>query len=68
MLTRLSDRFDQTPDGEKKVVRYGMWGTSDEIERHGKKYIVVHSDKRKKDLSFHRRCDAELYLLERVKL
>lgn len=68
MLTRLTDRFDQTPDGEKKVIRYGMCGTSDEIERHGKKYIVVHSDKRKKDLSFDRLYEAELYLLERVKL
>ena len=41
MLTRLQNRIDSGPDGEEVIIRYGMWGRSAEIERHGKKFHVV---------------------------
>ena len=64
MLTRLTDRIDATDDGEVVVRRYGMWGTTSEIEVRGKKFFVVHSNKKEKE--FKRLCDAEDYLKERL--
>lgn len=65
MLSRLTDRFEDGPDGKKiKIVRYGMCGTSTEIERRGRKWFVVHPNRKEKE--FKRRIDAELYLKELV--
>ena len=47
MLTRLTDRIEEGPDGkEVKVIRYGMWGTNAEIERHGRKFVVIRKGKK----------------------
>lgn len=63
MLSRLTDRFEEGPDGEKiKIVRYGLWGTTSEIERRGRKWFVVHPNKKEKQ--FKSREEAELYLEE----
>ena len=48
MLTRLADRVEKCKDGKPvKVIRYGMWGTNAEIERHGRKFVVVRNGKEK---------------------
>ena len=59
-LTRLEDRFEDGPDGQIRVIRYGMWGTTSEIEGRGKKFTVVHPNKSKKE--FKRLVDAQEYL------
>lgn len=47
MLTRLSDRVEKGKDGKPvKVIRYGMWGTNAEIERHGRKFVIVRKGKK----------------------
>ena len=47
MLTRLTDRVEKAKDGTPvKVIRYGMWGTNAEIERHGRKFDVVRKGKK----------------------
>ena len=62
MLTRLTDRIEEGPDGkEVKVVRYGMWGTNAEIERHGRKFNVIR--KGKKLESFRILEEAEQYMI-----
>jgi len=66
MLTRLTDRIEEGTDGKQaKVVRYGMWGTTSEIERRGRKWFVVHPNKKEKQ--FKNRAEAELYLQEYMK-
>ena len=61
MLTRLTDRIEEGSDGKQvKVVRYGMWGTNAEIERHGRKFEVVR--KGKKLESFRTREEAEQFM------
>lgn len=63
--TRLTDRIEsEGPDGGEVVVRrYGMWGTSSEIEVRGKnKYFVVHPNKKEKN--FRTLAEAEKYLEE----
>lgn len=66
MLTRLSDRIDCKPDGgEIRVVRYGMWGAMSEIERRGRKWFVVHQNKKEKE--FKSLAEAEIYLTEIVR-
>ena len=62
MLTRLTDKIESGPDGEEVIIRYGMWGTTAEIERRNGKFFVVHKNKRKE--TFDRLHDAELYLKE----
>lgn len=45
MLTRLSDRYEVGQDGQKlRIIRYGMWGSTSEIEKRGKKYVIVHKN------------------------
>lgn len=61
MLTRLTDRIDIAADGsETLIVRYGMWGTMSEIERRGRKWFVVHPNKKEKQ--FKNRTEAEQYV------
>ena len=62
MLNRLTDRIESGPDGEYVVARFGMWGVSAEVERHGRKWFVVHPNKAKKE--FKRKVDAEEYMQE----
>ena len=65
MLTRLTDRIDVDPDGGEMVVkRYGMWGTTTEIEVRKRKYVMVFPNKKEK--TFKRLIDAELYLKEKL--
>ena len=64
LLTRLSDRVDTDPDGGQLVVRrYGMWGTNTEIEIRKRKVVMVFSNKKEK--TFKRLVDAELFLKEK---
>ena len=53
MLTRLTDRFEEKEDGKKRrILRYGVWGTSSEIEGRGrKKWIVIHKNKQEKEFT-----------------
>ena len=61
MLTRLTDRIEEGPDGKQvKVVRYGMWGTTAEIERHGRKFEVVRKGKKLEE--FKTREEAEQFM------
>ena len=63
MLTRLSDRHEAGPDGQQlRIIRYGLWGTSAEIEKRGRKFYVVHPNRKEKD--FKSLAEAELYLEE----
>ena len=59
-LSRLTDRIEDGPDGTIKIKRYGMWGTMTEIEVRGRKYFVVHPNKKEKE--FKRLIDAQIYL------
>ena len=66
MLLRLTDRFEEMEDGkELKIIRYGMWGTTSEIERRGRKWFVVHPNKKEKQ--FKNLAEAEIYLKEYMK-
>ncbi|MBQ1789808.1 MAG: hypothetical protein II008_06510 [Oscillospiraceae bacterium] len=67
LLNRLAGRIETVePDKTMKIARYGMWGTTAEIERRGpKKWTVVQL--RKKDVEFKRLVDAEEYLLDLVR-
>ena len=61
MLTRLTDRIEEGPDGKQvKVIRYGMWGANAEIERHGRKFVVIR--KGKKPEEFKTREEAEQFM------
>lgn len=51
-----------SPDGEEKVIRYGMWGTNAEIERHGCQFHVVHEGKSK--AKFKTLAEAEVFVRE----
>lgn len=63
MLTRLMDRYEETQDGKRlRIIRYGLWGTSAEIEKRGRKFYVVHPNRKEKD--FKSLAEAELYLEE----
>ena len=62
MLTRLTDKIEKGADGETRIIRYGMWGTSAEIEKHGRKYVVIH--KNKKQATFPTLAEAEVYCKE----
>ena len=63
MLTRLSNRIDEDQDGSQLVIkRYGMWGTTAEIEVRKRKFVVVFPNHKEK--TFKRLIDAELYLKE----
>lgn len=61
MLTRLADRYEDGPDGQRiRIIRYGKWGTTSEIEKRGRKYVIVHKNgKEKKCKSLE---EAEVYL------
>jgi len=59
-LNKLTDRFEDGPDGPIRIKRYGMWGTSSEVEVRGRKYFVVHPNRKEKQ--FKRLIDAQIYL------
>ena len=65
-LTRLTDRIEADESGGQIIVkRYGLWGTTAEIEVNGDKIIVV---KGKRTLINCRNLsDAKLYLEELVR-
>lgn len=48
MLTRLTDRIDEVDGKPVKVIRYGKWGTTSEIEKRGRKWFVVHPNGKEK--------------------
>ena len=61
MLTRLADRIEKDPKGKDvKIIRYGMWGVNAEIERRGRKYVVIRHGK--KNVEFRTREEAEEFL------
>ena len=61
MLTRLADRVEKGKDGKPvKVIRYGLWGTNAEIERHGRKFVVFRKGKEKE--SFRTLEEAEQFM------
>ena len=60
MLTRLTDRYEPGEKGEIRIIRYGMWGTSLEIEKIGRKYWIVKG--KKKHSSFKTLEEAEIEL------
>ena len=62
MLNRLTDRIEKDDKGEYVVARFGMWGISAEVERHRRRWFVVHPNKAKK--KFKRKVDCELYMKE----
>lgn len=78
MITRLADRIEKGPEGDVHIRRYGMWGTSAEIEARETEvpkikngvvvnirrigYFVVSPDGTEK--KFTRKVDAELFLKE----
>lgn len=50
MLTRLTDRVEKGQDGETvKTKRWGLWGTMSEIEKRGKKFVIVSRGKAGKE-------------------
>ena len=62
LLNRLTDRIEKGPDGDEKIIRYGMWGTTSEIEKRKRQYFVVHPNK--KEVKFNRLTEAAIYLRE----
>ena len=50
MLTRLTDRYDVDKNGKEiRIIRYGKWGTTSEIEKRGRKYVIVHKNGKGKE-------------------
>ena len=60
MLNRLSDRIEAGPDGETIIKRYGLWGVSAEIEKRGRKFVVIQG---KKEVKYKTLAEAENHLL-----
>lgn len=60
MLNRLTDRIEQDAEkGEIIIRRYGMWGTSAEVESRGSYFVVKHKGN---EIKLKRLVDAEAYL------
>ena len=68
MLSRLTDRIENGPDGKpvKRVLRYGLWGTSLEIEKRKKGNYVIVSQKGEVLKEFKTLEEAEVYLKSEV--
>ena len=61
MLTRLTDRMEKDSAGKDvKIIRYGMWGVNAEIERRGRKFVVIRQGKKNEE--FKTREEAELFM------
>ncbi len=61
MLTRLADRMEKDSNGkEVKIIRYGMWGVYAEIERRGRKFVVIRRGKKNEE--FQTLEEAELFM------
>lgn len=67
MLTRLTDKTETGADGsELKIIRYGKWGTSAEIEVREEKYFVVYPNTNGRE-KYRTRRDAEARLDELIR-
>ena len=63
MLSRLSDRYEEGQDGKRiRIIRYGLGGISAEIEKRGRKWFVVHPNKKEKN--FKTLAECEVYMEE----
>lgn len=63
MLTRLADKHYVNQHGKLyRIIRYGLWGVSAEIEKRGRKFYVVHPNGEAKD--FKTLAEAYLYMEE----
>lgn len=63
MLSRLTDRYEEGQDGKQiRIIRYGLWGISAEIEKRGRKWFVVHPNR--KETNFKTLAEAEVYTEE----
>ena len=42
MLTRLADKIEKDKDGKDvRIIRYGMWARTAEIEKRKREYLIV---------------------------
>lgn len=42
MLTRLADKIEKDKDGKDvRIIRYGMWARTAEIEKRKRKFLIV---------------------------
>ena len=61
MLTRLADRIEMNEKNEEVIVkRFGMWGTTAEVESCKDGYVVIHPNGER--LKLKRLIDAEAYM------
>ena len=61
MLTRLTDRYEEGQDGKQiRIIRYGLWGISAEIEKRGRKWFVVYPNRKEKQFKCRAECEAYL--------
>ncbi len=60
-LTRLTDRFEQDPNGKEiRVKRFGMWGTSAEVEICNGEYSVIYSNGKRSNFKSLEDCRLKL--------
>lgn len=53
MVTRLTDRIEEGPEGKKiRIKRYGVWGTTSEVESRKRRWVVVHPNKKEKKFKY----------------
>ena len=53
MVTRLTDRIEEGPNGKPiRIKRYGVWGTTSEVESRKRKWVVVHPNKKEKEFEY----------------
>lgn len=53
MVTRLTDRIEEGRNGKKiRIKRYGVWGTTSEVESRRRKWVVVHPNKKEKEFKY----------------
>ncbi len=63
MLTRLTDRYEPGEKGEIRIIRYGLWGTTLEIEKIGRKYWIVKGKKKMSSYETLEEAEVELKAL-----
>ena len=53
MVSRLQDRIEEGPNGKPiRIKRYGVWGTTSEVESRKRKWVVVHPNKKEKEFKY----------------
>jgi hypothetical protein len=53
VVTRLTDRIEEGPNGKPiRIKRYGVWGTTSEVESRKRKWVVVHPNKKEKEFKY----------------